>query len=99
LQDGVNRGTYRNAFDIGVIVGIDRHGDQASKAQEGRKSRQTHIEVELLPNWGKLKDRPGVGWMGLRCHQDPRTQGTLKRIERKKRNGERRIERAKAGMW
>lgn len=75
LQDGVNSETYRNAFDIGVIVGIDRHRDQASKAQERRKSRQTHIEVELWPNWEKLKDRPGVGRMGLRCHQDPRTQG------------------------
>jgi hypothetical protein len=82
-----SRSTYRNAFDIRVIIGGHWYRDQASKAEERGNGRKAH--VVLGPNWrggSCFKDRPGVGLRGIRCRQDPRTQ--VIEEEKKAENGE-----------
>jgi hypothetical protein len=45
--------TYRDALDIGVIVGMCWYRNQACKAEKRGKRRETHIEDVLGPVEGE----------------------------------------------
>ena len=82
--------TYRDALDIGVIVSVDRQRRQASKAQERGKAWETHIGGGIRARLGgQLKERPKVGWTGLRCHQDPMPRGDFRKRKKDEKGSER----------
>lgn len=68
--------TYRDAFDVGVIVGGHRRGDQSCKTQEGGKSWKTHV-VKIWPNWGAAQGKTGGGMDGVAVSPGPENPGEI----------------------